>query len=48
MLSMTNVVNADISKAVLIGVDWGTSTLRAYLIDAGGNVLEHLQAPTDG
>jgi len=42
---MTNVVNADISKAVLIGVDWGTSTLRAYLIDAGGNVLEHLQAP---
>ena len=29
----------------LIALDWGTSNLRASLLDAQGAVLEHLSAP---
>jgi len=29
-------MNADTSEAALVGIDWGTSTLRAYLISAKG------------
>lgn len=31
--------------AALIGLDWGTSSLRAYRIDAAGSVLERKSAP---
>ncbi|MFT4103596.1 MAG: 2-dehydro-3-deoxygalactonokinase, partial [Burkholderiaceae bacterium] len=29
----------------LIGLDWGTSSLRAYLLDAHGAIVEQLDAP---
>jgi len=35
-------MNLDASKATLIGIDWGTSSLRAYLIGADGSVLTGL------
>jgi len=38
-------MNAGESNAVLIGIDWGTSSLRAYLIDSHGVVLDTLQSP---
>jgi len=38
-------MNADTSEAALVGIDWGTSTLRAYLISAKGEVLDSQQSP---
>jgi len=35
----------DASNAALIGIDWGTSSLRGYLIDSHGTVLDKLHAP---
>jgi 2-dehydro-3-deoxygalactonokinase len=32
-------------SAALIAVDWGTTNLRAYLIDAQGKILEHRSCP---
>jgi 2-dehydro-3-deoxygalactonokinase len=32
-------------RAALIGIDWGTTSFRAYRIDAGGAVLETREAP---
>jgi 2-dehydro-3-deoxygalactonokinase len=32
-------------RAALIGIDWGTTSFRAYRIDAGGTVLEAREAP---
>jgi len=31
-------------RAALIGIDWGTSSFRAYRIDAGGDVIETREA----
>ncbi|MFP3565747.1 2-dehydro-3-deoxygalactonokinase [Paraburkholderia sp. SIMBA_030] len=31
--------NANLERAVLIGLDWGTTSLRAYLFDAAGKLL---------
>lgn len=33
-------MNSAVSEPVLIGLDWGTSSLRAYLIGKGGAVLD--------
>ncbi|MGH6923894.1 MAG: 2-dehydro-3-deoxygalactonokinase [Propylenella sp.] len=33
------------ARAALIGVDWGTSSLRAFLLDAGGNILDRREGP---
>ncbi|MEL7345585.1 MAG: 2-dehydro-3-deoxygalactonokinase [Pseudomonadota bacterium] len=33
-------MSLDVSEPVLIGVDWGTSSLRAFLIGANGEVLD--------
>ena len=38
-------MNSVASKAKLIGLDWGTSSLRAYLIGAQGAVLDTCHAP---
>jgi len=38
-------MNSDASNPALIGIDWGTSSLRAFLISAQGDVLDKLQAP---
>jgi len=38
-------MNFDASHARLVGIDWGTSSLRAYLIDSQGGVLDKLYAP---
>jgi len=35
----------DTSGACLIGLDWGTSSLRAFLINERGEVLHYLQSP---
>jgi 2-dehydro-3-deoxygalactonokinase len=32
-------------RAALIGIDWGTTSFRAYRIDAGGAVIETREAP---
>ena len=32
-------------RAALIGIDWGTTSFRAYRIDAGGGVIETREAP---
>jgi 2-dehydro-3-deoxygalactonokinase len=34
-----------IRRAALIGIDWGTTSFRAYRIDAGGGVIETREAP---
>jgi 2-dehydro-3-deoxygalactonokinase len=33
------------STAALIGIDWGTTSFRAYRIDAGGGVIEARATP---
>lgn len=38
-------MNSAVSNPALIGLDWGTSSLRAFLIDAQGNVLDQLFKP---
>lgn len=37
-------MNSVVSKPVLIGIDWGTSSFRAYLIGAQGRVLDRLES----
>ncbi|MBO6552078.1 MAG: 2-dehydro-3-deoxygalactonokinase [Roseitalea sp.] len=38
-------MNSAVSEPVLIGIDWGTSSLRAFLIGAGGEVLDSVSSP---
>ena len=38
-------MSLDLSNARLIGIDWGTSSLRAFLIGGNGKVLDHLHIP---
>ncbi|MDE0852321.1 2-dehydro-3-deoxygalactonokinase [Yoonia sp.] len=38
-------MNSAASEPVLIGIDWGTSSLRAFLIGAGGEVLDQVSKP---
>ena len=38
-------MNSAASEPALIGLDWGTSSFRASLIGAGGEVLDRLAAP---
>ncbi|WP_136440394.1 2-dehydro-3-deoxygalactonokinase [Pacificoceanicola onchidii] len=38
-------MNSAASEPALIGVDWGTSSLRAFLIDTKGNVLDGVSSP---
>ena len=38
-------MNSVASEPALIGIDWGTSSLRAFLIGAGGEVLDHISKP---
>jgi 2-dehydro-3-deoxygalactonokinase len=40
-----SVDTASIQSAGLIGLDWGTSSLRGYLFDANGNVLDTRISP---
>ena len=37
-------MNLAASNAVLIGIDWGTSSLRAYLIDEKGDVIDKISS----
>ncbi len=37
-------MNSAASNAVLIGIDWGTSSLRAYLIDEKGDVIDKISS----
>ena len=37
-------MNSGASEPVLVGLDWGTTSMRAYLIGAQGNVLDRLVA----
>jgi len=32
------------TKPALIGIDWGTTRFRAYLIDEHGDVIDHAQS----
>lgn len=38
-------MNSAASEPALIGIDWGTSSLRAYLIGARGEVLDKVSSP---
>lgn len=38
-------MNSVVSNPALIGIDWGTSSLRAFLIGAEGEVLEQVSRP---
>ena len=38
-------MNSVVSDPALIGIDWGTSSLRAFLISAGGDVLDQVSRP---
>ncbi|MDJ1017055.1 MAG: 2-dehydro-3-deoxygalactonokinase [Paracoccaceae bacterium] len=38
-------MNSDGSEPALIGIDWGTSSLRAFLIGRDGAVLDRLSSP---
>lgn len=37
-------MNSAVSEPALIGIDWGTSSLRAFLISASGKVLDSVQS----
>lgn len=37
-------MNSDASEPALIGIDWGTSSLRAFLIGANGKVLDKVSS----
>ena len=37
-------MNSAASEPALIGIDWGTTSLRAYLIGAGGDVLDKMSS----
>lgn len=41
----TQTVSASTARGALIGLDWGTSTLRAFLFDANGRLLAQRQGP---
>lgn len=38
-------MNSGASDPVLVGIDWGTSSLRAFLIDGQGRVLDQVSSP---
>lgn len=38
-------MNSAVSEPALIGLDWGTSSLRAFLIGAKGEVLDKMSSP---
>lgn len=38
-------MNSDASEPALIGVDWGTSSLRAFLISKDGQILDGISSP---
>jgi len=38
-------MNSAVSEPALIGIDWGTSSLRAFLISAVGEVIERISKP---
>jgi 2-dehydro-3-deoxygalactonokinase len=38
-------MNSAVSEPALIGVDWGTSSLRAFLIDTDGQVIDDASSP---
>jgi 2-dehydro-3-deoxygalactonokinase len=38
-------MNSVVSEPALIGVDWGTSSLRAFLIDTDGQVIDDVSSP---
>jgi len=38
-------MNSDASNPALVGIDWGTSSLRAYLMNSQGAVLDKLESP---
>lgn len=38
-------MNSAVSEPALIGIDWGTSSLRAFLIGTGGEVLDRISKP---
>lgn len=38
-MTVFSVPQTDIARAALVGLDWGTSSLRSYLFDAHGQVL---------
>lgn len=38
-------MNSAVSEPALIGIDWGTSSLRAFLISATGEVLDKVSSP---
>ena len=38
-------MNSAVSEPRLIGIDWGTTSLRAFLIDADGNVIDRSLSP---
>lgn len=38
-------MNSAVSEPALIGIDWGTSSLRAFLISAAGEVLDSVRSP---
>ena len=45
MCSDTSETRQANSETALIGVDWGTSALRAYRLSADGKILEHVSEP---
>lgn len=42
---LTEVQASTMTTPPLIALDWGSSNLRATLLDAHGHALEHLSAP---
>lgn len=38
-------MNSAGSEPALIGVDWGTTSLRAFLIDTNGQVMDGVSSP---
>src|SRR5206468_2221971 len=47
-LALIRVASDGVGEGVAIGVDLGGTTLAGGLVDAGGEVLAHLQEPTHG
>ncbi len=37
-------MNSAVSEAALIGIDWGTTSFRAFLLDRTGHVLDHRES----
>ena len=38
-------MNSAVSEPALIGVDWGTTSFRAFLIGAEGEVIDGVSSP---